>query len=274
MFTLLRHPNSAGDGGPAPSEAPAPSAAPAGDGVPTDAPESVKPDSSAEQVSDDPKVLRGQLDVLTKKTREYESKLGKQGNELGNLRQQADLSKQIAKAMREDPRGFLQKAASAAGIDFEVKDRSIPGFDLSELFKDDPALAAKGQEIQKVLNGQLTNLKSGIDTVVRAIAGIKEEKLSQKYATWDSDADTRTAVVQLMQAGQITPGEVAQNVILAQRMPDIIAKAQSEAVEKYKADLARKHQEQIEYGGAGSDTGKRTEAPDITEVGKKLRNVR
>lgn len=229
-------------------------------------PESTNPPSGAEageKTKEEPKPTpEQQLEALTKERDEWKGKhealaqkAGKQGATLGQM-------KDMVQAMTSDPHGFLRTFAEKNKIKVKFASDDVP--DLGKTFSGDDD-AAKAEAVQKF--GEMYQ-KDTIQTVQKMIDPIVEAQLASKFDDWDNLSDKRDEVGMAVHTGQMPPRLVYHYAARGMNIGEALKEAKKQAVEEYKADLARKNQEQPGTGeGRPGSGGKVATIEEALEAG-------
>lgn len=203
---------------------------------------------------------RPSYEELETKYSDLKTKVGKQGAEMGALKERTEKAEEKSKhalswfdSFEKNPEAAVRQTAEKLGLEF--KESKPPDFsDVLGANADKLTPESLDKIVQAKVNAAMQQNNA---TFKNAADAFVEERLATKYPAYDEDKTLRRMVTDRIATGDIPLQEVAQVLVEWGRQEQTLAKTGADAVDEYKADLARKNKELLEGGAGGEDEPKK-----------------
>lgn len=188
--------------------------------------------------------LTAKLAELTGKNESLASKLGKQSNLVAT-------TKEVQRALTNDPEGFIRTLAKKHGVSLPSK----PGFDASKALAEGVTAGdgdALSTAIDKMLLEKVGPLFSKLDS---RISTLFTTDLAQTNKDWDDLEDERLSVQQEVEMGKLSEQELYHFAARDRLRGEAIKAAKKAGKEEYIEELRKKKEGGVP-GSGGSGGGK------------------
>lgn len=174
--------------------------------------------------------------------------VGKQGNELGPLRE-------LLGKIEKDPEAFMRDLAGKKGIKLNIGENTAP--DVDNLFDDDGNVKLDRKSFAELMK----NTAEGIEKKVMLASDIKnaavianqmEATLKAKHEDWGDLESDRTGVKADLLNQKQTHEEVIHYAVKGMRLPQILADYKDKVTQEIYDELKKKGIEFVEAPGSGA----------------------
>ena len=165
--------------------------------------------------------------------KDLESKLGKQGTEL-------EMSRKLSQGFKENPKAMMEALSNKYGI--PLAKEKPPENPFSE--DDDPRIAQLFEKVS-ALETDNARLRQGVGSAAETFV---EAEMARQHPDYDGLKEAVGVLKVSHQSGKIPDAVLYYHAARGYNLDQALADAGKQAVETYKADLAKKAAGQIEGG--------------------------